>query len=429
MEPEDVIKDGRISIDVGKDVSRRDVMKQVGAVSAAVGMTGLAGCQGDGDDNDNNDDNGGGAAQDFEFSRHPAVAPPTWEASKTTEGDGKNERQAVFVIQNIDNEFFIPMTVGFNDGLSVFDWNGEVTGLSESNANDPGEQASLIGQVLQNLEAGDVLVTTVLNNQTYNDAIQDALDQDIVVVNGHTTPNNADWNYDYMTDDVGFTYRDQEMVIPHVGIRDARAGVAQAAEAYERMIANKPEADELTVLITNEVPENPSVTRRVNKNAAAEGTGQRFFEAQEDPSVNIYGDEIINPPRDVGQAQDDIVNTLGGDSIDGVICSAFWGAAGAGQAVEAGDLEEPIVICGFDLAGTIPEIQQGRVDFTVGQDPYGQGFMNVPMAWMYIERGTEMKDLEWGVSIWDETNIEFANERRSWGDLLEWQETNLDNLN
>jgi hypothetical protein len=47
---------------------------------------------------------------------------------------------------------------------------------------------------------------------------------------------------------------------------------------------------------------------------------------------------------------------------------------------------------------------------------------------MYVERGVEMKDIEWGVSVWDQSNIEFATERRSWGDLRDWQNNNYDFL-
>jgi hypothetical protein len=42
-----------------------------------------------------------------------------------------------------------------------------------------------------------------------------------------------------------------------------------------------------------------------------------------------------------------------------------------------------------------------------------------------------MKDLEWGVSVWDEDNVPFALERRSWaGDdgLLQWQGDNYEFL-
>ncbi len=429
MRPQDVLEDGRVSIDVGKGVSRRDLMKQLGAVGAAVG---LAGCQfGVNEEEDGSDggDSGDGGEQvenetadDFEFSRHPMVAPPQWDASNTESGAGDTVREAVFVIQNIDNPFFIPMTVGFNDALNVFGWTGGVTGPGQEGG--VAEQVDIIETTIEDLSAGDVLVTTILDNQAYIDPIQQALDNDIAVVNGHTTPANVDWNYERQRENL--SYRGQEMIAPHVGIRDSRGGSAMAAEAYDRM-QSKLDTDEYTVLLTNELPDNPSVTRRVNADANPTGTAQRFFEAQ--GNVTIFDDQVINPSPNISEARDTIVSTIGGEDVDAVVCSAFWGAVGAGQALEAGELEEPMVICGFDLVRPLLDaIAGGNIDFTVGQDPYSQGFQNVPLAWMYLERGIEMKNLEWGVSVVDEENVDFALERRSWGDLLEWQENNYEFL-
>jgi len=434
MGSDDTVDDGRISIDVGANVSRRTLMKQIGVASAAIGLAGCTtedgGDGGDGDDGGDGGDGGDGQSADFEFSRHPAVAPPEWDASKSAQGSGQNERTAVFVLQNIDNPFFIPMTCGFHDALNIFGWDGEVTGPPSSGGIP--DQVDLIEQNVSNMEAGDVLVTTILNNEAYNDALQNALDNDIVVINGHSTPATRDWNYDYMQEDVGFSYRDEPMIIPHVGIRDARGGAAMAAEAYDRLQEKIPDKDEYTVLVTNELPDNPSVSRRVNEDAADIGTAERYFKAQSDPSVSLYNDQIINPDADIAAAQTEIVNTISGEDVDGVVCSAFWGAVGAGQALESGELEGPMVVCGFDLLQPLlDQIDAGNVDFTVSQDPYSQGFQNVPMAWMYLERGIEMKDLEWGVSVWDDDNIDYVNGRRSWaGDngLLQWQENNYEFL-
>jgi ABC-type sugar transport system substrate-binding protein len=424
MDPKKVMDDGVFSIDVGSGVSRRKLMTQLAAVGTA---TGLAGCSlgvengedsgsGDGDGNAEGSVQAGGA--DFEFSRHPMVAPPGWDGSKTQSGSGQNQRRAVFVIQNIDNPFFIPMTVGFNDALNIFGWTGGVTGPGQGGG--VAEQVNIIETEIENLSAGDVLVTTILDNQAYIDPIQQALDNDIVVVNGHTTPSEADWNYERQQQNL--SYRGEPMIAPHVGIRDARGGTAMAAEAYERM-QSKLDTDEYTVLLTNELPDNPSVTRRVNADANPTGTAQRYFEAQ--GNVEIFNDQVINPSPNISEARDTIVSTIGGADVDAVVCSAFWGAVGAGQALAAGELEGPMVICGFDLVEPLLNgIDAGNIDFTVGQDPYSQGFQNVPMAWMYVERGIEMKDLEWGVSVVDQDNVDFALSRRSWGDLLEWQQGN-----
>ncbi|MFC7028380.1 substrate-binding domain-containing protein [Halomicroarcula sp. GCM10025324] len=443
MEPDDVIEDGRFEIELGKDVSRRKVMAQLGALGAATGLAGcnaLLGDQEDGGDGGDGSDGGGDGGSngdgnasppaDFEFSRHPAVAPPEWDGSKTESGAGDAERTAPFVIQSIDNAFFVPLICGYQDALNQFGWNGSVTGPSGATAGDPSAQIQILNTQVDNLDPGDVLVTTVLDTTAYNDVLQRALDNDIVVINGHTTPatnppEGAPWNYETMQEE--FSYRDQAMIIPHVGIRDARGGAAMAAEAYERLQQTFPDKDELTVLITNELPDNPAVTRRVNANAESTGTAQRYFEAQSNPSVSLYNDQIINPPANIAEAQTEITNTISGQDVDGVICSAFWGAVGAGQALDAGEIEGPMVICGFDLVRPLLNgINDGFIDFTVGQDPYSQGFMNVPLAWMYVNRGIEMKDIEWGVSVWDEENVPFALERRSWADLQSWQNQNYD---
>jgi len=453
MDPEDLTEDQYISIELGNGTSRRDILKKLGAAGAAMGMAGVAGCQSDSDDtptgtdgngtdgdNGTDDDNGtprAGSEQQFEFARHPAVAPPNWDASNTQSGAGNEERTAVFVYQNAGNPFFVPMTVGFNDALNNYGWTGAAVAENTGEGGNPPIQVTLIeNQITNELEAGDVLVTTILNRSSFNNVIQQALDNDIVVINGHTTPDPEDWNNEFMTTQAagnGFRYRDQSMTIPHVGIRDSEAGVALAAEAYDRMqdANSDPDGGEYTVLITNGLDVNPSVTRRVDKTATNRGTAQRYLESRSDPAVSLYNDQIISVAPNASGAQSQIESTIAGDEndIDAVLSAGYWGAVGAGNLKGDGVLPESTVTGGFDLdQRMIDNILEGLTDFTVAQDPYSQGYLNVPLAWIYLTRGMEMKDLEWGVSVWDETNIEFANERRNWTDLKDWQESNYEGL-
>jgi hypothetical protein len=75
MESQETDADGSVSVDVGTNVSRRSLVKQIGAASAALG---LAGCQTQSDETptsgDDGDSGGGGQSgpggADFEFSRH-----------------------------------------------------------------------------------------------------------------------------------------------------------------------------------------------------------------------------------------------------------------------------------------------------------------------------------------------------------------------
>jgi ABC-type sugar transport system substrate-binding protein len=442
MEPSDILdENGNLSIELGKGVSRRDAMKKIGAVGAAMGTVGMAGCQGDGGGTDTPDNGGGGGggSADFEFSRHPAPAPPGWESDQTESGSGMNsDRRCVYVIQNVDNTFFVPMTCGYHDALNIFGYTGALRGPGADGTLQ--DQVNIIEEEIDGMNEGDIIISTILDTNTYNDAIQSALDNNIIFINGHSTPatnvpDGSSWNYGTQQEE--FTYTDPvsgedvPMIIPHVGIRDARGGVAMAVEMQDRLENQYPDQDEYTVFLVNDLPDNPAVSRRVDKSRASEGTAQRYYETQD--NINIYEDSVFETPQppQIETSRNDVVDTIQGEGVDAVVASAFWAAAGSGAARNEGALDEDMLICGFDLAGMVGSdgpIASGNVDFVMGQDPYTQGFLNVPLGWMWAERGIEMKDLEWGVSIFDQGNIEFATQRRKWSTLIDWQENNYDVL-
>jgi simple sugar transport system substrate-binding protein len=444
MDRSDIIdEDGNVSIEVGADVSRRKVMKQLGALGAATGVAGIAGCSqsdgtptdggGNGGNGGNCETPGGGEIVDLGFSRYPSMAPPGWEEGQNDSGDGLNEHTAVFVLQNTENPFFVPLTAGFNDALNAFGWKGTVRG--------PGQNASLQDQVNliqdsinNDLSEGDVLVTTILDTSLYNNTIQTALDNNICVVNGHTTPARRDWTLEDQREQFSYTSpvsgEERGITIPHVGIRDARGGAAMADEMYQRLQDQKPDQGSYTVMLVNDLPDNPAVTRRLAKSEADVGTAQRYFDNQDD--VDVYQNQVFTTPQDpeVLSSRNFVVSNYT-DEIDAVVCSAFWAAKGTGLAINEGELPGDLLTCGFDVSGLTgtnddDPIANGSLTFSMYQDPYGQGFMNVPLAWMWLERGIEMKDLEWGTSVVDQNNIEFVTQRRSWFSLLNWQQSNYD---
>jgi len=466
--PDDVV-----SIEVGRGVSRRRVLKQLGAAGSVVGA---AGCLSREDDAPAYTETPTGTPDEttqvtqtpiesptrtptetraretteppaetpdddpdpaFEFERYPAVAPPDWQASDTQSGSGDTDRTAVFVYRNSKNPFFVPIVCGFHDALDRYGWSGGAVAVETDFGGQPAVQAALIElEIDQTLTEGDVLVTSIPNSETFNYVIHRALDNDIVVVNAHTSPNPDTWTHEFMMHeaegenfDGGFSYRDQPTIIPHVGIRDERAGAAMAAEAYERMREAEPDKDEYSVLLCNALPNNPAFTRRVNKDATSQGTAQRYLETRSDPSVSIYGggggSKILQIDPRVSGAETQISNTLGTDTVDAVLGSGYWAAVAAGRLKQNGDLPESTVTGGFDLdQRMIDSVRDGHTDFTLGQDPYNQGYRSVPLAWAYLERGMPMRDVEWGVCVYDEDNIDFADERRNWQELDQWQQDN-----
>jgi len=431
MDPTDA-DDGenKLSIAVGRGVSRRRMMKQLSVAGAAVGLAGCQDVVSVGDDGDqtnngvNQDSNedgsntSGGAPNEFNVSRHPLVEPPQWDPSKTEQGAADTERTCVFVIQNVANPFFVPLTVGFHDAVHQFGWKGELTGPTERSVS---EQVNVLNTVIDDLSAGDVLITTVLDEAAYIEPIQRAMNNDIAVVNGHSTPPAREW--DYATQKERFDYKGRDMIVPHVGVRDSQGGAAMADEAYNRLQEKFPDKDEYVVLLTNELPDNPAVTRRVNHPTSGANT---YFESKDDVVIH----DLINPEPSISDARSELVTVLtGNEDIDAVVGSAFWSPVGISNAIDDGQINRDLVICGFDFVNPLlVGISNGNVDFTVGQDPYGQGFMSVPPAWMWLERGIEMKDIEFGVSLVDERNVDYVLERRSWSKLLDWQENNYSNI-
>jgi len=363
------------------------------------------------------------------FAKHPAVAPPGWDPEKTESGTGLTERRAVFVLPNVDDPIYEPVQAGFHDAIHQYGWTGSVEGPSAGTARDPAAQADIIESEVDRMAAGDVIVTTIEGDEAYNDAIQAALNEGIVVVNGHTTPPTRGWNYGTMQETFTYTSpvnrEERGMIIPHVGTVGARGGAAMAAEAHDRLRRRFPDREEYTVLLIDDLPDIPQVSRRVDKTRAEEGTAQRYFEAQED--VRLYDDQVFTTPQapQIATSRTFIVDNIQGENVDALVSSAFWSAVGAGHAVDEGELDGPMVIGSFDVIGSLLSgIRNGRVDFTLGQDLYSQGYQSVSTAWAYLERGIPPKDLEWGFSVWDENNAAFGSKRQSWADLVDWQRDN-----
>jgi ABC-type sugar transport system substrate-binding protein len=92
-------------------------------------------------------------------------------------------------------------------------------------------------------------------------------------------------------------------------------------------------------------------------------------------------------------------------------------------------MDGDVVTGGFDLVtNVLDQIQNGTAHFTIGQDPYSQGFMSTMMMYSYLDRGIPGKDYITGAEVITEENVAFAKSRSgSWGALREWQRGNYNN--
>lgn len=416
--------DDVISLELG--VSRRKLMKQLSAVGLASGLTGLAGCQqarqdtatptegddeGDGDDGDgeNGSEDGGSGAQSGnipDFTRVPLIPPPTADSMDLSDPDDP-DRQMVFVTHNGTNQFFTPCIAGMNDALNKLGWSGQFLG---PDGNDQQRQVEILNTQVDSLEGGrDVLGTTVLDSESYAGPVQNALDDDIPVVQWNTTVDG--WDFNSMMDRFG-------QVLPYVGQRAFPAGNAVGITAYEKAQETLGEDEQLTVLPCIAVPGHPALQARTDGFVNSIG-------AQE----NVEMLDQLDVSEDISQATSRVQDAYNANpDINVILGSGFWGPAAAASLVESEGLEDEMIVGGFDLPeSTLEGIENGTITFTVGQDPYSQGFQPAMLAYEYMDRGVPMKDYITGVSIIDESNYEFASQRSgSWDELVDWQEQNYD---
>lgn len=428
MSDNDSNTDGKDIVSIELGVSRRDLMKQLGGLGLTGGFVGFAGCNtvrdsstttnpqqtvgtdqggagGDGTDNQANQENGSGSmgSEIPPFQRVPLTPPPT--ADEIDYADPADpEREVAFVTHNATNQVFVPAIAMMNDAMNHFGWTGEFTGPT---GNNQSKQVEILNTKVETLGAGDVLATTVLDPEAYMSPVKTAVENDIAVTQWNTTVGG--WDYDFMIENFG-------LVIPYVGQTHFPAGNAVGVTAYEKA-EEQLEADEYVVLATTGVPGHPALQARNEgiRNALARHDNVSVLNLLD---VSTDSSQAITRVNDRYNANPDINIILG---------SGFWAPAAASSLVEDEGLQGEMIVGGFDLPeSTLQGIQNGTITFTVGQDPYSQGYITTQLAYEYMDRGIPMKDYITGVSIIDESNIDFASQRSSaWDELVDFQNQNF----
>lgn len=401
--------DDVVSIELG--VSRRRLMSQLGAAGLAGGLAGLAGCsalQNDGGGNGTptgGGEDGGGQSSDLpNFTRVPLVPPPGADQMDLSNPSHETRRMN-FVVHNGTNQFFTPVIAGMNDALNLVGWEGTFTGPE---GNDQQRQVEMLNTTVDSLQSDrDLLGTTVLDESSYVGPVASAIENGITPVQYNTTVDG--WDFEFMMEQFG-------MPLPYVGQRAFQAGNAVAVTGYEKAKETLGSDAQLTVLPCIAVPGHPAL------------------QARTDGFVNAIGDrsdvtmlDQLDVSDDVSQATSRVQDAYTANSdINVILGSGFWAPAAAAQLVESEGLQDEMIVGGFDLTeSSLQGIRNNTVTFTVGQDPYSQGFQSVMLGWEYVERGIPMKDYITGISVIDESNIEFASQRSgSWANLVDWQNQN-----
>ncbi|WP_128906085.1 substrate-binding domain-containing protein [Halorubrum amylolyticum] len=387
--------DSHFSVTAGANVSRRSVMRQLGAATAIGGLAGCLQQESTGDDGSDGsgDDggNGGGNGSAPSYQRVDLTPPPT----EMDFSRDPPERDITMVCHNGAISFWNPTIGGLHDAASQLGWNATFTGPSGGFSVQ--EQVN----ILENVVASDpdVIATTVSDSEAYNQVINDAIDNDIVVLTFNTNSLRAE-GQSYMREEFG-------RVLPFAGQDQYSSGYANGMALIEKL---PDDASKITVGLAD-----PAHSGQAARASGAEDAVRQ--------NTDIEITERVNYTDDSSEGVSRIANHLSANpDLDAMVGSDVYSWF-IGRAAEEEGTADDLVIGGFDLdQNTLDYIQGGVMNYTTGQDPYSQGYVPVIQAFAYLERGMPPKEYLTGAEIVDQGNIDFALERRNWGDLIEYHD-------
>ena len=392
----------KLSINVGDGVSRREVVKAIGAASVLT-TSGLAGCQSQGDGGSGSTETPGptGTASDSRNNNVPdyqivELIPPPTELSFDS---SDSERELVMASYDASTNFFTPIIAGLHDAASKLDWSAQFIGPSEGPSVD--KHVDMLNSTVSSNPAA--IISNFVDDSAYDDVITRALDNDIPVFINTT---NA-YTREQMRNKFG-------RILPYIGQDLFKAGYVAGLTAIDFL---PDDANSATIGTID--PAHQGLQSR------AEGIQLAFEHNRPDVEFTQMVDYGANPSEGVNTVQNhltanpDVDAFLSTDALTWVI----------GKALKQQGMDGDVVTGGFDLVtNVLDQIQNGTTHFTIGQDPYSQGFMSTMMMYSYLDRGIPGKDYITGAEVITEENVEFAKSRSgSWGTLREWQRGNYNN--
>ncbi|WP_226023680.1 sugar ABC transporter substrate-binding protein [Halomicrobium salinisoli] len=385
--------ESRANIRAGAGISRRGVMRQLGAVSAVGALGSIAGCSalqrdggGEGTETGGGSSGGdGGASGDAPEYQLVELNPPPTELDFSSEPP---ERSITMVTHDASTSFFDPTIAGLHDAASQLGWSANFTGPSSGFSVE--EQVSILESTVDS--GPDVIATTIPDPSAFDNVINRALENDIPVI----TYNTLALSRDEMREKYG-------RALAYTGQDQVAAGYVCGLAMLERL---PDDASLVTPGLSD--PGHSALSARadgmemaIRQNSDIELTDRLNYTGDSNEGISRIENHLTSNP--------DLDGIMGADAFTWFI----------GNALENQDMTGDVVGGGFDLTtDTLEHIQNGALNYTVGQDPYSQGYMPTMQMFTYMDRGIPPKDYPTGAEVIDESNIDFAMERSGgWGEL------------
>lgn len=300
------------------------------------------------------------------------------ETKKSSTAQGPNNGATVTFVVHDNNPFFVPVRRGFERFGELAGWETRWVGPPRQ---DTAETVNLQSSALQ--AKPDGVIFTRIDSRSFDANIRQAQESNVAVL----LSNVASEGYEDL--DVGFVGQD---FVP-AGQECGRQAARFAQERTKRR-------DGL-IVITNGAPGNSALEQR------ARGTEQGVedynrendtrFEAQVQATSFEEAEAVGRVDAIYRRNRDDVVG---------------WAAMGIDHQfiatwAQSNQLGDRFAIGGFDLiAPILRAIQRGQIQFTVGQNPWAQGWVAAALLFQQLDPGYPSFTYDTGAEVIDASNIE-----------------------
>jgi ribose transport system substrate-binding protein len=301
----------------------------------------------------------------------------TEEPSKT--------RKVIFVTHDL-NPFFVPAIVGLEDFGTMAGWETEFIGPT------PHDTLKTVEMQYNAIAAQpDAVGFTAVDSEAFIDPIKQAQEKGIFVVLYNTRAPGVQGA-------TGVAYVGQDFVVAgRIAGYEIAKYVTQHTGRTEGKIVMPIIAPGHFALETR----NSAGTEGVEKYNAENGT---TFTTEALAATTNEAEAIAKFEAKWAAEQDQIVGWLAADYTHTFV----------GNWAKENELVGQFAVGGYDLLDqTLVNIKDGSVDFSIGQNPYGQGFLTAALIFQGLERGYPASDINTGAELIDATNIDAVTEREN----------------
>lgn len=297
-------------------------------------------------------------------------------------GGAQSGRKVVFVVHD-RNPFFAPVQAGFESFAAAMGWEAQFTGPPAFDV-----QATVDMQTNALNGSPDGVIFTRPDDSAFDDNIERAIEEGVAVVLSNVAGN------DFERFRIGFAGQNFVAAGRVAGEQIARFAQERSGETSGVIVAG------------NFSPGNSALEERI------QGIEQGV-EAANEANGTSFTVETLVTSTDEARAISAIDARYRRDPVVGWAMSAFDHQYVSTWA-KSNDLVGQFGVGGFDLVGPVLEgIADGSIDFSLGQNPYAQGWVAAAMVAMAIEPGFPGSVVDTGAEIVDASNIAAIQEREA----------------